>query len=88
MNKNLSNRELEILKLVANEKTSLQISEELELSKRTVDRHRYNICKKIGITGNNSLIQFSIKNRKAIFAIKFSKELMEKEINILKKAEF
>ncbi len=86
MNKNLSNRELEILKLVADEKTSLQISEELELSKRTVDRHRYNICKKIGITGNNSLIQFSIKNRKAIFAIKFSEEIMEKEINKLKRS--
>ncbi len=73
MKVNLSNREIEVLKLVADEKTSLQISEELELSKRTIDRHRYNICKKIGVSGNNSLIQYSLKNREAIFKLRLNK---------------
>jgi len=78
MNKNLSSRELEILKLVANEKTSKQIAEELDISKRTVDRHRYQICKKVGITGNHSLLKYAITNRERILAfIIKSNELFE-----------
>ncbi|MBU0474223.1 MAG: helix-turn-helix transcriptional regulator [Bacteroidetes bacterium] len=75
MNLDLSNRELQVIQLVADENSSKQIALVLEISKRTVDRHRYNICKKLGITGNNSLIQFSIKNRKYLLKLKTSTEL-------------
>ncbi|MEX0966548.1 MAG: LuxR C-terminal-related transcriptional regulator [Bacteroidia bacterium] len=46
---NLTPRELEILRLVAKGKTSQKISEEISLSKHTVDTHRRNIIQKLNI---------------------------------------
>ena len=43
---NLTARELEILRLIADEKSSEEIAEELFISKRTVDTHRTNLLKK------------------------------------------
>jgi DNA-binding CsgD family transcriptional regulator len=41
----LSDRELEILDLVANGLTNQEISEKLEISKRTVDNHRVELVR-------------------------------------------
>lgn len=62
----LSKRELEILKLVAHEKSSQEISEHLSLSRRTVENHRANICSKLGIKGSHGLITLAVKNIKVI----------------------
>ena len=57
----LSQRELTILKMVAQGKTSKEISEELFLSQRTVENHRAKICRKLGVSGANALISLAIK---------------------------
>jgi len=59
----LTNTELSILKLVAENKTSAQIAEELFNSIRTIENHRSNICKKLGLTGQHALLLFTIENK-------------------------
>ncbi|MBS1636958.1 MAG: response regulator transcription factor [Bacteroidetes bacterium] len=48
-NNNLSAREVEILKLIAQEKTSAKIAEELNLSINTIESHRKNIFYKLQV---------------------------------------
>jgi two-component system OmpR family response regulator len=57
----LSRSENTILKKIGKGMTSLEIANELNLSVRTVDNHRYNICKKLKLSGTNSLIKFILK---------------------------
>ncbi|MBX7173097.1 MAG: response regulator transcription factor [Pyrinomonadaceae bacterium] len=55
--------EMKILNLIAEHKTTKEIAKELFVSRRTVDRHRYNICVKLNIRGINSLVKFAIENK-------------------------
>lgn len=57
----LSDRELEILKLIAEEYSSEQIADKLFISKRTVDSHRKNILAKTKIKTLVGLIKFAIR---------------------------
>lgn len=59
----LSPSERRILKLIAEEKTSQEIAELLSISQRTVDNHRTNICRKLGLNGINSLLRFALTHR-------------------------
>lgn len=59
----LSPTELRVLRLIADDKTSREISEELHISPRTVDNHRAHICAKLKITGVHALIKFALRNR-------------------------
>ena len=78
MRKKLSNRELQVLHLVADEMTSKQIAVKLGISKRTVDRHRYQIGKKLGITGTHSLIKYALLNREKLSELMIkSKDLFD-----------
>lgn len=52
-----------ILKLIAEDLTSKQISEMLFISPRTVEKHRQNICEKLGLQGNHSLFKFAVQHR-------------------------
>lgn len=56
----LTKRETEILKLLARGRTTLQMAQELKLSKFTVDTHRKNIHKKLGIKGNAALMNYAL----------------------------
>lgn len=56
-----SRREEETLKLIAEAYTSKQIADKLELSKRTIDHYRINICKKLNIKGTAYLIKAAIE---------------------------
>ncbi len=58
----LTATETRILKLIGKAKTSREISEELFISVKTVENHRSNICKKLGITGNSALLKYALKN--------------------------
>ncbi len=59
----LSEKEVFILKLIAQQKTSKEISEELFVSEKTIRNHRYNISKKLALSGeNNSLLNWAMKN--------------------------
>jgi len=64
--KTLSKREITILKLVAMEKTSHDISEQLFISQRTVENHRAKICRKLSVSGTHGLITLAVKFKKAI----------------------
>jgi len=56
----LSARETEILKLIAEGKSSKEIAGILCLSIRTVDNHRANIMKKLNIGKNTDLVRYAI----------------------------
>ena len=58
----LTRREKEILGLLAKGRTTLQMAQELKLSKFTIDTHRKNIHKKLGIKSNTGLANYALKN--------------------------
>ena len=59
----LSNREKEILHLIANGKTSKEISESLFIAKTTVDTHRKNMIRKLQLTNGNELVKYAIEKK-------------------------
>ncbi len=58
----LGEREIEIIKLLAEGLTSHQISEKLFISEHTVKTHRKNILRKTGLNNTSQLIQFALNN--------------------------
>ncbi|WP_424962851.1 response regulator [Ekhidna sp.] len=58
----LTDREREILKLIAQEYTNRQMAEELFISERTVETHRKNIFRKTGTNNLVGLIKFAYAN--------------------------
>ncbi|MCP9768337.1 DNA-binding response regulator [Lacihabitans sp. LS3-19] len=58
----LSSREVEVLKLVAQELSSAQIAERLFVSVSTIDSHRQNIMIKLGVDNIVGLIKIAISN--------------------------
>jgi len=59
--KTLTKRELQIIKLMAQEKTSNEISSELFISLGTVETHRHNVFKKLGVKNIVGVIKFALK---------------------------
>ena len=57
----LSQRELQVLKLIAEAHTSDQIAHGLSISRRTVDRHRENILAKLGMRDRVELTRYAIR---------------------------
>jgi DNA-binding NarL/FixJ family response regulator len=57
----LTPRELEVLKLIAEARTSKQISEALFISIKTVERHRQNILDKLGMRDRVELTRYAIR---------------------------
>ena len=58
----LTSSERRILKLVGQDYTSKEIANCLNLSVRTVDNHRQNICHKLNLHGTHSLLKFAFDN--------------------------
>jgi DNA-binding NarL/FixJ family response regulator len=58
----LSQREHEVLKLIAEGKTHRQITEVLNISINTVNTHRNNIIKKLNLHDTASLVLYAVKN--------------------------
>ncbi len=59
----LTEREIEVLRLVAQGFSSTEIGAQLFISPRTVDTHRNNLIQKLGVNGIAGLVQFAIKNK-------------------------
>lgn len=59
----LTPSEKRILKLVSENLTSKEIASKLELSVRTIDNHRANICAKLDLHGIHSLVKFAFDHR-------------------------
>ncbi len=58
----LSVREHEVLQHLANGQSSKQIARALDLSVRTVETHRLNIKRKLGIEGQAELIKYAVQH--------------------------
>ncbi|MEI9809104.1 MAG: LuxR C-terminal-related transcriptional regulator [Bacteroidota bacterium] len=56
-NSGISKREIEVLKLIALEKTNDEVAKLLFISKRTVDTHRQNLLKKLQVKNTAGLIK-------------------------------
>ncbi len=58
----LSERELEVLKLICDEKTAAEIGKELYLSPRSVEGIRQRLIEKVGVRNTAGLVIFAVKN--------------------------
>ncbi len=59
----LTSAERRILKLVAEDRTSKEIADLLQISFKTVENHRLNICHKLNLHGSHSLLKFAFDNK-------------------------
>lgn len=57
----ISPREIEVLKLIAQEYSNSEIAEKLYISIRTVDTHRRNLLEKLGVKNTAGLVKFAIQ---------------------------
>jgi DNA-binding NarL/FixJ family response regulator len=57
----LSPREQEVLKLIAEAHTNREISEILQLAEKTVESHRANILRKLGMRDRVELVRYAIR---------------------------
>jgi DNA-binding NarL/FixJ family response regulator len=62
LDKQLTSREQEVLRHIANGESNKRIARELDLSVRTVETHRLNIKRKLGIEGQAELIKFAVQH--------------------------
>lgn len=58
----LTNREIDVIKLIAEENSSNQIAEKLFISLNTVETHRRNLFKKLNVKNSLGLIKFALKH--------------------------
>ena len=57
----LSEREMDVLELIGEGFTNMQIADKLFLSKRTVEGHRQNLLEKTGVKNTAALIKYAIR---------------------------
>jgi DNA-binding NarL/FixJ family response regulator len=58
----LTSREIDVIKLIAEEHSSTQIAEKLFISLNTVETHRKNLFKKLNVKNSLGLIKFALKH--------------------------
>lgn len=56
----LTEREREVLRLIAMEYTNHEIGEQLNVSTRTIDSHRRNLLQKLGVKNTAGLVRFAL----------------------------
>jgi two-component system response regulator NreC len=61
MQRTLSPRELEVLKLLADGKSNQEIADQLFVSVKTVQTHRYHIMEKLNLHNRTELIKYAIR---------------------------
>lgn len=59
----LSAREIEVITLIAEGMTNVEISDKLFLSKHTVNTHRKNIMNKLGVKNTAGIVMYAVKER-------------------------
>ncbi|MCG8372629.1 MAG: response regulator transcription factor [Balneolales bacterium] len=59
----ITNREMDVLRLIVNEYTNQEIAEELFVSIRTVDAHRRNLLQKIGAKNTAGLVKYALEKQ-------------------------
>jgi len=63
----ISDRELDVLKLICKGLSNHEIANRLNISKRTVDKHRSNLLSKTNSKNTASLVIFALKNKLVSF---------------------
>jgi DNA-binding NarL/FixJ family response regulator len=63
LHERLSDREIEVLRMIASGKTISQIADELHLSVTTVSTYRARLLDKMGLTTNAELMRYALDNR-------------------------
>jgi DNA-binding NarL/FixJ family response regulator len=58
----LTDREIEVLRLICKEHTNSEMAEVLNLSPRTIDGHRNNLLAKVGCKNTAGLVLFAVNN--------------------------
>ncbi|ADY52967.1 two component transcriptional regulator, LuxR family [Pseudopedobacter saltans DSM 12145] len=67
LQKQVSQSELNILKLIAKQKTTKEIADILNLSPSTIKNHRHSICRKLNLgEETNALLTWTLKNHKLL----------------------
>ena len=64
--KDLTQAEKNVIRLLAENKTSKQIADELYISEKTVQNHRNNISQKLNLKGPHKLLEFALKNKSVL----------------------
>lgn len=59
----LTETERRVLRSIADYRSSKDIAAELFLHYRTVENHRTNICRKLGLHGSNALLKFALEHK-------------------------
>ena len=59
----LTPAERRILKLIAEDRTTKEIADFLNISSKTVENHRLSICNKLNIHGSHSLLKFAFDHK-------------------------
>ena len=62
----LTQAERRVLALIAEYMTSRQIADKLCVSVRTIEKHRNNICAKLGVNGSHALIKFALQHQSSL----------------------
>lgn len=62
----LSARELQVLKLVAELKSSAEIGKIMQITPKTVENHRSSIARKLNISGNNCVLKFALAHKEEL----------------------
>ncbi len=58
----LTKTEKKIIKQLADLKTSQEIADENNVSIKTIQNHRNNICNKLGLSGTHALLKYAVEN--------------------------
>lgn len=58
----LTKREIEIIKMISEELTNVEIGERLNISPRTVDTHRRNLFQKLKVKNTAGLVKYALKH--------------------------
>jgi len=62
----LTDTEKLVLKEVSFNKSSMQIADKFNVSTKTIQNHRFNICKKMNLEGVNSLLSYALLNKSTL----------------------
>jgi DNA-binding NarL/FixJ family response regulator len=62
----LTPAERKVLKMITEGKASKEIADELSIHYRTVENHRVNACRKLGIEGTNALLRFALQHKESL----------------------
>jgi DNA-binding NarL/FixJ family response regulator len=63
MTTDLTKRELEVFRLIANGRSNKEVADELFISIKTVDTHKSHILEKLGLKNTAEMVKYAIKNK-------------------------